>query len=159
MNWGYTILWIVLMVVFLVVEASCPIHLVSIWFAAGSLVAAIAAALGGQLWLQILLFLVISCGLLAALWPFVKKVLNPKRSATNIDAVIGSEGYVTVAVDNLNAEGKVKLGGMEWTARSVNGENIETGTVIKVERIEGVKVFVSMHNAQCTVHNEGIAAR
>ena len=103
MNWGYTILWIVLMVVFLVVEASCPIHLVSIWFAAGSLVAAIAAALGGQRWLQILLFLVISCGLLAALWPFVKKVLNPKRSATNIDAVIGSEGYVTVAVDNLNA--------------------------------------------------------
>ena len=105
MNWGYTILWIVLMVVFLVVEASCPIHLVSIWFAAGSLVAAIAAALGGQLWLQILLFLVISCGLLAALWPFVKKVLNPKRSATNIDAVIGSEGYVTVAVDTLTAEG------------------------------------------------------
>ena len=47
MDWGYTILWIVLMVVFLVVEASCPIHLVSIWFAAGSLVAAIAAALGG----------------------------------------------------------------------------------------------------------------
>ena len=143
MNWGYTILWIVLMVVFLVVEASCPIHLVSIWFAAGSLVAAIAAALGGQLWLQILLFLVISCGLLAALWPFVKKVLNPKRSATNIDAVIGSEGYVTVAVDNLNAEGKVKLGGMEWTARSTDGTKIPAGTLVKVERIEGVKAIVS----------------
>ena len=100
MNWGYTILWVVLMVAFLVVEAACPIHLVSIWFAAGSLVAAIAAALGGQLWLQILLFLVISCGLLAALWPFVKKVLNPRRTATNIDAMIGTEGYVTAAVDN-----------------------------------------------------------
>ena len=113
MNWAYTILWVVLMVVFLVVEAACPIHLVSIWFAAGSLVAAIVAALGGQLWLQILLFLLVSCGLLAALWPFVKKVLNPKRTATNIDAMIGTEGYVTMAVDNLNAEGKVKLGGME----------------------------------------------
>ena len=143
MNWGYTILWIVLMVVFLVVEASCPIHLVSIWFAAGSLVAAIAAALGGQLWLQILLFLVISCGLLAALWPFVKKVLNPKRSATNIDAVIGSEGYVTVAVDNLNAEGKIKLNGMEWTARSTDGQILPAGTLVKVDRIEGVKAIVS----------------
>ena len=151
MNWGYTILWIVLMVVFLVVEASCPIHLVSIWFAAGSLVAAIAAALGGQLWLQILLFLVISCGLLAALWPFVKKVLNPKRSATNIDAVIGSEGYVTVAVDNLNAEGKVKLCGMEWTARSTDGTKIPAGTLGKVERIEGVKAIVSEVKTEATV--------
>ena len=143
MNWAYTILWVVLMVVFLVVEAACPIHLVSIWFAAGSLVAAIVAALGGQLWLQILLFLLVSCGLLAALWPFVKKVLNPKRTATNIDAMIGTEGYVTMAVDNLNAEGKVKLGGMEWTARSADGTKIPAGTLVKVERIEGVKTIVS----------------
>lgn len=143
MNWGYTILWVVLMVVFLVVEAACPFHLVSIWFAAGSLVAAIVAALGGQLWLQILLFAVISCGLLACLWPFVKKVLNPRRTATNIDAVIGSEGYVTVAVDNLNAEGKIKLNGMEWTARSTDGKKIPVGTLVKVDRIEGVKAIVS----------------
>ena len=143
MNWAYTILWVVLMVVFLVVEAACPIHLVSIWFAAGSLVAAIVAALGGQLWLQILLFLLVSCGLLAALWPFVKKVLNPKRTATNIDAMIGTEGYVTMAVDNLNAEGKVKLGGMEWTARSADGTKIPAGALVKVERIEGVKAIVS----------------
>lgn len=143
MNWAYTILWVVLMVVFLVVEAACPIHLVSIWFAAGSLVAAIVAALGGQLWLQILLFLLVSCGLLAALWPFVKKVLNPKRTATNIDAMIGTEGYVTVAVDNLNAEGKVKLGGMEWTARSADGKKIPAATLVKVDRIEGVKAIVS----------------
>lgn len=143
MNWAYTILWVVLMVVFLVVEAACPIHLVSIWFAVGSLVAAIAAALGGQLWLQILLFLVVSCGLLAALWPFVKKVLNPKRIATNIDAMIGAEGYVTDTVDNLNAMGKVKLNGMEWTARSADGTKIPAGTLVKVDRIEGVKAIVS----------------
>lgn len=151
MNWGYTILWVVLMVVFLVVEAACPIHLVSIWFAAGSLVSAIVAALGGQLWLQILLFLLTSCGLLAALWPFVKKVLNPKRTATNVDALIGAEGYVTAAVDNLNAEGKVKLNGMEWTARSTDGKKIPAGTLVKVDRIEGVKAIVSVANNEATV--------
>ena len=143
MNWGYTILWVVLMVVFLVVEAACPFHLVSIWFSAGSLVAAIVAALGGQLWLQILLFLLVACGLLAALWPFVKKVLNPKHTATNVDAMIGAEGYVVTAVDNLNAEGKIKLGGMEWSARSTDGKKIPAGTLVKVDRIEGVKVIVS----------------
>ena len=143
MNWAYTILWVVLMVVFLVVEAACPFHLVSIWFAIGSLVAVVVNLLGGALWLQITLFLVVSVALLAALWPLVKKFINPKVTATNVDSVIGTEGYVTTAVDNLAAEGKVKLGGMEWTARSTDGAAIPAGTLVKVDRIEGVKVFVS----------------
>lgn len=143
MNWAYTTLWGVLLVVFLVVEAACPIHLVSIWFVAGALAAAIAAALGAQLWLQIVLFVVVSGVLLAALWPIVKKFLNPKLTATNIDALIGAEGYVTDEIDNLNAQGKMKLNGMEWTARSLSGAKIPAGTLVKVERIEGVKAIVS----------------
>ena len=143
MNWGYTILWVVLMVVFLVVEAACPFHLVSIWFAVGSLVAAIVAALGGQLWLQILLFFVVSAGLLLGLWPFTKKFLNPQVTATNIDSVIGSIGIVTAAIDNIEAHGQVKLNGMEWTARSTSGEPIAEHTRVRVDKIEGVKVFVT----------------
>lgn len=138
-----TFIWIALMVVFLVVEASCPIHLVSIWFAAGALVAAIVSMLHGQLWLQILLFVAVSGGLLASLWPFVKKFLKPHLTKTNVDSVIGTEGYVTEAVDNLSAVGQVKLGGMFWTARSTEGQPIPVGTLVRVDRIEGVKVFVS----------------
>ena len=138
-----TFIWIALMVVFLVIEAACPIHLVSIWFAAGSLVAAIVSMLHGQLWLQILLFAVVSGGLLACLWPFVKKVLKPHLTKTNVDSVIGTEGYITEAVDNLSAAGQVKLGGMYWTARSTEGQPIPVGTLVRADRIEGVKVFVS----------------
>ncbi len=137
------ILWLVLLVVFLVVEASCPIHLVSIWFGAGALAAGIAALLGGELWLQIVLFFVVSCGLLAAMWPLVKKVLSPKIVKTNVDSVIGSQGYITEAVDNISAAGQVKLGGMYWTARSEKGEPIEAGTLVEVVRIEGVKAYVT----------------
>lgn len=143
MNWAYTIFWVVLMVVFLVVEAACPIHLVSIWFAVGSLAAIVVSMLGGALWLQILLFFVVSVALLAALWPLVKKVLNPGHTATNVDSLIGTQGYVTAPVDNLTASGQVKLGGMEWTARSTTGEPLPEGTLVKVDRIEGVKAFVS----------------
>ena len=137
------IIWLILMVAFLVVEAACPIHLVSIWFAAGSLIAMCATMLGAQLWLQVTLFLVVSGGLLVCLWPFVRKFLNPGRSATNVDSVIGTQGYVTAAIDNLNATGQVKLGGMFWTARSSGGKNIPEGTLVRVDKIEGVKVFVS----------------
>jgi len=142
MNWA-AIVWFVLMLVFLIVEAACAIHLVSIWFAAGSLVAMLIAFLGGPVWLQVLLFLVVSCALVAMLWPFIKKFLNPNLSKTNIDAIVGSEGLVTAAIDNLSAKGQVKLGAMEWSARSSSGQSIPEGTLIKVDRIEGVKVFVS----------------
>lgn len=138
-----SIVWFVLLVVFLIVEAACPIHLVSIWFAAGSLVAMIVSFLRGPLWLQITLFLVVSCVLLALLWPFIKKVLQPRLEKTNVDAIIGAEGYVTASIDNLAATGQVKLGAMEWTARSTSGAVIEKGSLVKVDRIEGVKVFVS----------------
>ena len=142
MNWDI-IIWLGLAIVFLVVEASCPIHLVSIWFAVGSLAAMLAAVLGAEMWLQILLFVVVSAGLLACLWPLTKKFLNPKVTATNVDSVIGSRGLVTDAIDNLSASGQVKLGAMVWTARSSSGEPIPVGAKVQVDRIEGVKVFVS----------------
>ena len=142
MNWA-AIVWFVLMLVFLIVEAACAVHLVSIWFAAGSLVAMLIAFLHGPTWLQVTLFLLVSCALLALFWPFVKKFLNPNLTKTNIDAVIGTEGRVTAAIDNISAAGQVKLGAMEWTARSTSGEPIPQGTLVKVDRIEGVKAFVS----------------
>ena len=138
-----TYIWLALMVVFVITEAVCAVHLVSIWFAAGSLVAALVSLIHGPVWLQILLFVVVSGGLLAMLWPFTKKYLKPTLTKTNVDSVIGTEGYVTADIDNLAAHGQVKLGGMEWTARSSDGHPIPTGTLIRVERIEGVKVFVS----------------
>lgn len=137
------IIWFSLLLAFLVVEAACPFHLVSIWFAAGALVAMIASWLGAAVWLQVVLFLIVSCALVAMLWPFIKKFLNPKLAKTNVDAIIGSEGYVTADIDNIAATGQVKLGTMEWTARSTSGHLISKGTLVKVDRIEGVKVFVS----------------
>jgi membrane protein implicated in regulation of membrane protease activity len=137
-----TILWLVLLVVFLIVEAS-TVTLVSIWFAAGSLAALLAALFGAKLWLQVTLFLVVAVLSLIALRPLFRKFIRPKLTATNVDSVIGSTGLVTASVDNVTAAGQVKLGAMEWTARSTSGEPIPVGTLVKVDRIEGVKVFVT----------------
>lgn len=137
------IIWLGLVVVFLVVEAACPIHLVSIWFAVGSLSALVVYMLGGPVWLQIVLFLAVSALLLAMLWPWTRKYLTPKLISTNVDAVIGSTGLVTAAIDNVAAAGQVKLGAMVWTARSTSGEPIPVGTRVRADRIEGVKVFVT----------------
>ena len=136
------IVWLVLMVVFLAAEAS-TVSMVSLWFAAGALIALLTALAGGPAWLQTLLFLAVSAGLLLALRPLVKKYLSPKLTATNVDSVVGSTGIVTAAIDNVSAVGQVKLGAMEWTARSTSGQPIPVGTRVRVDKIEGVNVYVS----------------
>ena len=141
MNWDI-ITWLVLLVTFCAVEAS-TVAMVSLWFAAGSLVAMIAALLNAPYWLQVLLFVAVSGVLLAALRPMVRKFVTPKLTKTNVDAVIGSTGRITVAVDNIAAAGQVKLGAMVWAARSTSGDPIPEGTLVRVDRIEGVKVFVT----------------
>ena len=136
------IVWLVLMVVFLAMEAS-TVSMVSLWFAAGSLIALLTALAGGPAWLQTVLFLAVSAGLLLALRPLAKKYLAPKVTATNVDSIVGSTGLVTAAIDNVSASGQVKLGAVEWTARSTSGQPIPVGTLVKVDKIEGVKAFVS----------------
>ena len=139
-------LWLALFVVFLIVEAG-TVALVSIWFALGALAALASCVLGAEMWLQITVFLVVSLVLLALLWKRVRNKLTTTK--TNVDSVIGAEGYVTEAIDNLSYTGRVKLGGITWAARSTSGAGIPVGTLVKVERIEGVKVFVSPAEVAC----------
>ena len=141
MNWA-AMIWLLLVVVFLVAEAA-TVTVISLWFAAGALAAMTTALLGGSIWLQAGVFLVVSAIALTALRPLVRKYLTPKLTATNIDSVIGSVGIVTTDIDNVAAAGQIKLNGMEWSARSSSGDAIPAGTRVTVERIEGVKVFVS----------------
>lgn len=141
MNWA-AIMWLVLLVVFLLVEAA-TVGVVSAWFAVGALAAMVTALLQGPVWLQTVLFVVVSAGLLLALRPLVRRFLSPNLTATNVDSVVGSTGIVTAAIDNVSAAGQVKLGAMEWTARSTSGQPIPVGTLVKVDRIEGVKAYVT----------------
>ena len=46
---------------------------------------------------------------------------------------------------------QVKLGGMEWSARSTSGDPISMGTEVRVDRVEGVKVYVAPVEAAVTV--------
>ena len=136
-------IWLGVLLLSLILEGATA-AITSLWFAIGALAAMLTTALGGEIWLQITVFTVVSILCLLALRPVLKKYITPKQVKTNIDAIIGSAGVVQETVDNLAGTGKVKLSGMEWTARSETGEIIEKGAVVTVVRIEGVKVFVNV---------------
>lgn len=135
-------IWLALLLVFIYTEVS-TVTMVSLWFAVGSLVALVASLLDAELWLQVVLFVVVSGVMLAALRPVARKHFTPKLTRTNVDAVIGKEGIVSAKIDNVACVGTVKISGMEWSARSTGGEELAEGTRIRVDKIEGVKVFVS----------------
>ena len=143
-------IWLALAVVFLVLEAA-TVTMVSLWFAGGCLAALLVAATGGGWGFQAFTALVVSALLLSLLRPMARKHFTPKLTKTNVDAVIGTQGYVTADIDNIAATGTVKLGAMEWTARSADGTPIPKGTLVRVEKIEGVKAFVIPVEVKTTV--------
>ena len=136
-------IWLIVLILLVVGEA-VTVGLTFIWFAVGALGGLITAVLGGNVWVQILVFLVLSGLSLALIRPFAARFMRTSRTATNADRVIGAEAVVTQTIDNLKGEGAVTVGGVPWTARADRADQIiPKGTTVHVLRIEGVKLFVT----------------
>lgn len=134
--------WMVLLVLLVVVELA-TMGLTTIWFAAGALVATIAAACNAPLFIQIALFLIVSVLMLVFTRPVAMKYFNRDRTRTNAESLIGRKGIVTGEINNLKGCGQVTLNGMEWTARTVAEDcTVPEGSVVVIRAIRGVKLIV-----------------
>ena len=134
-------IWIGLIVVFGVAEAATA-GLVSIWFVLGSVAGLVAAVCGGNIWVQVIAFFVVSIAALIATRPLVKRWSQRAVRPTNLDQVIGQTARVTEAIDNTVPCGAVYVQGKTWTARSESGDTIPADTLVTVARMEGVRLFV-----------------
>ena len=136
-----TTIWIAAIIVFGVVEAATA-GLTSIWFVLGSVAALIAAVCGGPLWLQLVLFFTVSVAALAVTRPLVTKLMKKDIKPTNADRVLGGVARVTERIDNDVPTGAVYIDGKTWTARSADGSAIEKDEMVRILRMEGVKLYV-----------------
>ncbi len=139
----YGFVWLAAIVIFLLLEA-VTYQLVCIWFAGGALAALISFGLKASPTVQIAVFFAVSIILLLLTRPALKRLINAKKVKTNVDLIPGSCGLVVESIDNLSEKGRVKVGGMEWAARSAGGEKIEKGTAVVVKEVSGVKLIVSI---------------
>ena len=138
--------WIVLLILLIAVEV-LTMGLTTIWFAAGALAAAIAAACNAPLFIQIALFLIVSVAALVFTRPLAVRYFNGERTRTNVSSLVGQKGIVTGEIDNLKGIGQVTLNGMQWTARAAQKDLvIPEGSVVTVRRIEGVKLIVDVES-------------
>ena len=139
---SYTIIWLIVLIICIGVELG-TMGLTSIWFAGGSVPAIIAAAFGGPVWLQVILFLIVSLVLLFFTRPIAVKYFNKDRIKTNAESLIGRTAIVISDINNLEGIGQVTVSGQEWSARSADEAiQIPTGTVVIVRAINGVKLIV-----------------
>ncbi|MBR2732549.1 MAG: NfeD family protein [Clostridia bacterium] len=141
------VMWVVLLAVFLIVEAMTA-QLVTIWFAVGAGAALIVRLCKLPLWLQLVVFLVVSAAALLLTRPLLKKLTKQSAQPTNADRCIGQIAVVTEKIDNLAGKGQAVVQGSVWTARSSDGAVIPKDACVRVERIDGVKLIVSQQKEE-----------
>lgn len=143
-----TLLWLIIFVVCIAVEIA-TMGLTTIWFAGGSLIAAVVAALAAPVWLQIVVFLAVSFVLLYFTRPVAVKYFNKDRVKTNVESMIGKQAIVISEINNLQGIGQVTVGGIEWSARTVKEDiTLPVGSVVVVRAISGVKLIVEEKTEQ-----------
>jgi membrane protein implicated in regulation of membrane protease activity len=110
--------------------------------AAGAIAAAIAAGLGGDIVVQVLVFAGVSVALIAVVRPIATRHRSQRpQLVTGVDALKGKQAVVLERVDN--AGGRIKLAGEVWSARSLDtGRAYEVGQEVDVVDIEGATAIV-----------------
>ncbi|MBO4982937.1 MAG: NfeD family protein [Clostridia bacterium] len=139
--------WLALAIALMVIELSTT-QLISLWFSIGAAITAIVKVVFndiGIIW-QVVIFAVVSLALLIATRPLVKRFLSKKGEGnkTNLDLIIGKEAIVTEEIDNIKAQGSVKINGLIWSARSSDEGVIPTDAIVIIEEINGNKAIVSI---------------
>ena len=139
------IIWIIIGAIFIVAE------IFSVSFFAGPvglacLVAAILNKAGATTTWQLVGFSVTSVGLLLAVRPIWKRMMEnmSDKKVSGIDTYVGRQGKITETVDPQAETGRIKIGGEDWRAVSDKSIIIEEGSLATVIRIEGSKAVVSV---------------
>ena len=128
-------IWLILTIVFIVVELS-TVSVISIWFAAGSFAAMLTSLIpNSALWVQFLVFFLTSALTLILARQFFLKKLKKEPVPTNLDLLIGK----TAVIDD---DSRTEIDGLIWSVQEVNGEKLSSGDKVEVLSIQGVKLIV-----------------
>jgi membrane protein implicated in regulation of membrane protease activity len=141
--WMQWWLWLLLGLFLLLCELLTPGGFYIIFFGIGAVVVGLLAYMNwaGPPWLQWLLFSVISVLSLALLRRPLLKRLETAAPKHDVDSLVGE---TATALENIpaGAVGRVELRGASWSARNVGAAALARGQRCKVERVEGLMLFV-----------------
>ncbi len=137
MSWW---LWVLFGIALLVVEMLTPGGLFALFFGVGALASAVAALAGAPATLQWLFFTATSLVLLATLRRTLQEKLRV-HPGPPVDSLVGEE-VVLLGEIPAGGEGQAELRGVPWKARAASGIPLRAGQRCKVERIDGLTLWV-----------------
>lgn len=144
-------IWAAVFVLFVIAELT-TVQLVSIWFAVGALVTLIFTCFFEMsLLAQLCIFILASGTFLLITFPYLKKRRNKGHVSTNTGLYIGKTATVIEEIDQDKSTGRVTLSGVDWSAAALSeNEIIPVGSIVKVEKVQGTKLVVSLKLKQET---------
>ena len=134
-------IWLIAASVFLVLEIFTMGFLI-FWLGIGCLLAMLVSFVTDSLIIQTTVFVLSSGLLIFATKPLVKKFAEKDTAKTNVYSLAGKKAIVIEDIDWTAGTGQIKFEGQVWSAKTEEQVNIEKGTEVEIEKIEGVKAFV-----------------
>ncbi|MEJ7628266.1 MAG: NfeD family protein [Nocardioidaceae bacterium] len=144
MDWLRDHDWETWLIVALVLAATelATLDFTLLMMAAGAGAGCLMAALGFNVWVQVLVAAVVAVAMLAIVRPSIVRRVHAGPTVQNgPQALIGQSGLVLEQVTALN--GRVRLRGEVWSARAVDdGVTIDPGAKVGVAEIDGATAVV-----------------
>lgn len=141
--------WLVLGLLLMLGELVTPGGFYIIFFGIGALLVGLLAGadFAGPVWTQLLLFSILSVGLLLV---FRARLLQWMQVDPQLPAVDALVGQVAVATGRLEPGGigKVELRGASWSARNVSDAAVGPGSRCRVLRVDGLMLDVTPEGAR-----------
>jgi hypothetical protein len=137
-------LWVLLGLALLALEITTPGGFFVLFFGVAALVVGVllGVGLGGPLWVQLLLFSVLSVGsLLLFRGRLVAWMKSHEPAADRVDSLVGQ---IAIAQEDLapGAVGRAELRGTVWTARNADVRPLARGQRCRVERVDGLSLLI-----------------
>ena len=113
-----------------------------ICLAIGAVAAAVAAAVGCILEMQLVWFIVGTIASFLIVRPLLRRLSKVDEVPTNADALIGRRATVSEEINPQAGTGRVAIDGDDWKAESENDEPIEKGAKVVVVSRESIILTV-----------------
>lgn len=143
--WVYAIIWGAIFLTCIIIEINTT-DLTCIWFCISSLVSLFLAIFKANIYVQLIVFAVLTIILIIATRPLVKKLAQRETIHTNADKVLDMVGTVTKVIP-AGEIGEVKVNSELWRAISIETEDIEIGEKVIIKSITGNKLLVAKANS------------
>ncbi|MFF5790785.1 NfeD family protein [Paeniglutamicibacter sp. NPDC012692] len=144
-EWAVSNAWVVWLALFLLLAIieMISLDLYFIMLGVGALGGVAVALVGGETWLQVVVFCITSLAMIILVRPIALRHLrkDPEALRTNVDRLIGEDALVLEPTNRMN--GRAKIGGETWSVRTDDEVALQPGTYGSVVRIEGATAYIT----------------